>query len=72
LDDSRCEGGVIPASNITFIVFILGKCGLHMFNEFMFRDGISNCIVFESCEISDGDGDGLFDELFEGIDLKSF
>jgi len=43
-----------------------------MFNEFMFRDGISNCIVFESCEISDGDGDGLFDELFEGIDLKSF
>ena len=40
-----------------------------MLEELVLRDGIPNSIVFESSEISDRDGDGLFDELFEGVDL---
>lgn len=38
----------------------------------MFRDGVANSIVFERGEISDVDGDRLFDELFDCIYLKSF
>ena len=43
-----------------------------MFEELMFRYCVTNSIVLKRGEISDIDGDGLFDELFDSIYLKNF
>ena len=72
MDDGRRERGVVAASDIAFVQLVLGKCFLHVLQELVLGDGLPDGIVLQSIEISDSDGDGLLDELFQGVDLQSF